>query len=216
MVGDSRPTAICVAGGDGSGKTTQIARLASVFEAKGHKVAAVTIWDAFVDPAVASKLPFARPSDIYTYLKLLGPVSRTHFLFHALHLALERARSRRPDVLLLNAYWYKYFATEVAHGGDPVLLRRLAAGFPEPDRTFYLVVSPQHALSRKSQRSDYESGYGQDEQTFLAFQRRAHDALGALAAELSWVELDGRSSPSDITGAITRQLEEGGYGWASR
>ena len=214
MVNDSGLTAICVAGGDGSGKTTQIARLASVFEAKGRKVAAVTIWDAFVDPGVASKLPFERASDIYTYLKLLSPVSRAHFLFHALHLALERARSRQPDVLLLNAYWYKYFATEVAHGGDPVLLRQLAAGFPEPDRTFYLSVSPQDALSRKSQRSDYESGYGQDEQTFLSFQRRTHDVLGALAAELSWVKFDGRSSPSEITRAITELLEEGVHGHA--
>jgi dTMP kinase len=209
---DAAPvTAICVAGGDGSGKTTQIARLTAFFEERHRTVAPVSIWDAFTDPAVVSKLPFARPSDIYPYLKLLGPVCRTHFLFHALHFALERARERRPNVMLLNAYWYKYFATEVAHGGDPAELRRLAAGFPEPDLTFYLSVSPQDALARKTHRSDYESGYGEDEQEFLDFQRRAHQALQALAAEYSWTDLDGRSSPDDITTAMIQRLGEAGY-----
>jgi thymidylate kinase len=207
-------TVICIAGGDGSGKSTQIARLTAFFEEQQRKVMPVSIWDAFSDPAIVSKLPFERPSDVYRYLKLLSPVSRTHFLFHALHLALERASDRMPNVLLLNAYWYKYFATEVAHGGDPALLRQLAAGFPEPDLTFYLSVGPEAALARKSHRSDYESGYGQDEQTSLDFQRRAHEALQALAAEYCWTELDGRSSPSEITTAMIRQVEEVGCGGA--
>jgi dTMP kinase len=210
---DSTPAmVICVVGGDGSGKTTQIARLTTFFSEQERTVVPVTIWDAFVDPAVVSKLPFKRPSDVYAYLKLLGPVSRTHFFFHALHLALERAWDHTPDVLLLNAYWYKYFATEIAHGGDPALLRQLAAGFPEPDLTFYLSVDPEEAFSRKTHRSDYESGYGRNEQTTLAFQRRAHEALHALAVEYSWIKLDGRSSPSDITTIMIQQLEETGRG----
>ena len=213
---DSPPVmVICVVGGDGSGKTTQIARLTAFFEEEKRKVVPVTIWDAFVDPTVASKLPFERPSDVYAYLKLLGPVSRTHFFFHALHLALERAWDRKPNVLLLNAYWYKYFATEVAHGGDPALLRQLAAGFPAPNRTFYLSVGPEEAFARKTHRSDYESGYGRDEQTTMAFQRRAHEALQALAVEYSWTELDGRSSPSDITSTMIHQVEEADFGRAT-
>lgn len=201
---------ICVAGGDGSGKTTQIARLTAYFSERGHNAVPVTIWDAFADPTVASKLPFDRPSDVYGYLKLLGPVSRTHFLFHALHLALERASDRNPDVLLLNAYWYKYFATEVAHGGDPALLRQLAAGFPEPDFTFYLSVDPEEAMARKAHPSDYEYGYARDAQAMLAFQRRARDILRALALEYTWIELDGRSSPTDVTAAMIQRLRQVG------
>ena len=53
---------ICVVGGDGSGKTTQIERLTAFFEKQDRNVVPVTIWDAFVDPAVVSKLPFTRPS----------------------------------------------------------------------------------------------------------------------------------------------------------
>ncbi|MEV5832583.1 aminotransferase class III-fold pyridoxal phosphate-dependent enzyme [Nocardia sp. NPDC052112] len=203
----ARKRLICIAGADGSGKTTQVARIAAEFEAQGQSVAAVTIWDAFLDPKVSSKLPWRSPAEIYGYLELLSPLSRAHFLFHAMQLSVDLAAERGPDILLANAYWYKYFATEVAHGGDPVVLRKLAAGFPEPDRTFYLAVGPQDALGRKQLRSDYESGYG-DEETFLAFQRRSHDALEALSEEFGWIRLDGTDTPADITKAVIAQLRE--------
>ncbi|MFI7664911.1 aminotransferase class III-fold pyridoxal phosphate-dependent enzyme [Nocardia sp. NPDC049526] len=203
----ARKRLICIAGADGSGKTTQVARIAAEFEAQGQSVAAVTIWDAFLDPKVSSKLPWRSPAEIYGYLKLLSPLSRAHFLFHAMQLSFDLAAERGPDILLANAYWYKYFATEVAHGGDPAVLRKLASGFPEPDRTFYLAVSPQDALGRKQLRSDYESGYG-DEETFLAFQRRSHDALEALSEEFGWIRLDGTDTPADITKAVLAQLRE--------
>ncbi|WP_435592921.1 aminotransferase class III-fold pyridoxal phosphate-dependent enzyme [Nocardia sp. bgisy118] len=203
----ARKRLICIAGGDGSGKTTQVARIAAEFETQGHSVAAVTIWDAFLDPKVSSKLPWNSPSEIYGYLKLLTPLSRAHFLFHAMQLSFDLAAARGVDIVLANAYWYKYYATEVAHGGDPAVLRKLTAGFPEPDRTFYLTVSPQDALGRKQLRSDYESGYG-DEKAFLDFQQRSHDALEELAEELAWVRLDGTDAPAAITKAVLAQLQE--------
>ncbi|MEV0030204.1 aminotransferase class III-fold pyridoxal phosphate-dependent enzyme [Nocardia sp. NPDC050793] len=203
----ARKRLICIAGGDGSGKTTQVARIAAEFEAQGHSVAAVTIWDAFLDPKVSSKLPWQSPSEIYGYLKLLTPLSRAHFLFHAMQLSFDLAAARGVDIVLANAYWYKYYATEVAHGGDPAVLRQLTAGFPEPDRTFYLAVSPQDALGRKQLRSDYESGYG-DEKAFIDFQQRSHDALEELAEELAWVRLDGTAAPAEITKAVLAQLRE--------
>lgn len=203
----ARKRLICIAGGDGSGKTTQVARIAAEFEAQGQSVAAVTIWDAFLDPKVSSKLPWQSPSEIYGYLKLLTPLSRAHFLFHAMQLSFDLAAARGVDIVLANAYWYKYYATEVAHGGDPAVLRQLTAGFPEPDRTFYLTVSPQDALGRKQLRSDYESGYG-DEKAFLDFQQRSHDALESLSEELGWVRLDGTAAPAEITKAVLAQLRE--------
>lgn len=202
----SRQSLVCIAGGDGSGKTTQVARVAAAFEAHGQTVAPVTIWDAFLDPAVATKLPF-RPADVYGYLKVLNPLSRAHFLFHAIHLAFDLATKRDADVILLNAYWFKYFATEVAHGGDPEALRGLAAGFPTPDHVFYLRISPSDALARKGRRSDYESGYG-DEQQFLLFQQRSHAVLAGLAAELGWADLDGTQTTSAITEQILDRLRD--------
>jgi thymidylate kinase/phosphohistidine swiveling domain-containing protein len=198
---------LCVAGGDGSGKTTQVARLAAAFESEDLSVAPVTIWDAFLDPKIASRLPFRKPSEVYGYLAMLDPVSRTHFLFHALHLALDLAAQRDADVVVANAYWYKYVATEVAHGGDPATLRRLTAGFPEPDLTFYLSITPEQSLARKVQRSDYESGYGQGDRDFVDFQQRTQDVLEGLSSELGWIVLDGDSPVRDITAAMVERLK---------
>lgn len=202
----TRKRLLCIAGADGSGKTTQIARLASAFETQGHSVAAVTIWDAFLDPAVSAKLPFANPEEVYAYLKVLAPTARAHFLFHAMHLALDLAATRGADTVLVNAYWYKYYATEVAHGGDPQVLRSLAAGFPTPDRVFHLTVRPDEALARKQLRSDYESGYG-DDQEFLSFQERSHAALDALSSEFDWVRIDGTAPVAEITATVLEQLQ---------
>jgi phosphohistidine swiveling domain-containing protein/thymidylate kinase len=199
---------ICIAGGDGSGKTTQVARVAAAFEADGQQVAPVTIWDAFLDPKIASKLPFEKPGEIYGYLALLDPVARTHFLFHALHLAFALAADRDADVLVANAYWYKYFATEIAHGGDPVILRQLAAAFPEPDVTFYLAITPDQSLARKVQRSDYESGYGDGDAAFVEFQQRSHEVLDDLSSELGWIPLDGNAPAAEVTSAILDQLTD--------
>ena len=124
-----------------------------------------------------------------------------------MHLALDLATSRGPDVVLIDAYWYKYYATEVAHGGDPAMLRALAGGFPEPDRTFYLAVSPRAALARKARRSDYESGYG-DERDFLDFQQRSQEAIADLSSEFGWIELDGTAAPDSITAAVVDRLSE--------
>ncbi|KAA0024862.1 dTMP kinase [Antrihabitans cavernicola] len=190
--------AICIAGGDGSGKSTQVAALATAFVEQGLTPAVVTIWDVFDDPVMSAKLPYENAADVFAYLKVLSPRSRSHFLFHALHAALDLAEAKSPDVLLLNAYWYKYFATEVAHGGDPAVLRSLAAGFPEPDLTFFLKISAETTLTRKDQPSDYETGYGD----FLEFQRHSLRVLDQLSTDLGWTELDGTRDQDEITATI--------------
>ena len=154
----------------------------------------------------------ADPAAIYGYLKLLGPSSRPHFLYHALHMALELAQERRPDVLLLNGYWYKYFASEVAHGANPTVARSLTAAFPQPNWTFHLTVRPEDVLRRKPHRSDYESGYADDPRMFLEFQRRTQQILVGLGRELGWIDIDGRMPAEDITAVLIDELEEGGVG----
>lgn len=192
------PLLVCVAGADASGKSTQIDALTAALTAAGIDTVAAGIWDALADPVLGARLPFADRAAALAYLAALGPKSRAHFLFHALHASLDLALARAPRVVLLNAYWYKYFATEVAHGGDPATLRAATAGFPPPALTFHLRVTPETALARRTTRSDYESGYG-DAARFLEFQRRAHRELDRLSTELGWVELDATTDPAVLT-----------------
>jgi FMN phosphatase YigB (HAD superfamily)/thymidylate kinase len=203
------PKLICVTGPDGSGKTTQITKLAEHLEKSGqHKVAAVTIWDLLLDPSCKGKIVFDDPGQVDKYLSILHPTSRALFLYHCFHEALELARKRGADVILLNAYWYKYYATEVAHGGDRALLRQLAGLFPEPSLTFYLDVDPGEAFARKAMLSGYETGFAspRSREAFVAFQDTAHGVLDGLAKELGWVRLDGRTPMARLTEAMTDRI----------
>ncbi|MFB7723218.1 hypothetical protein [Nocardia sp. NPDC056100] len=202
------PTVVCIAGGDASGKSTQVAAVSAVLRDRGIRVAEAGIWDALDAPAIASRLPFRDRDEVFGYLRVLRPLSRALFLFHAVQVAVELAADTEPEVILLNAYWYKYFATEVAHGGDASALRAYASGFPEPDLTCYLKVSPQTALSRKLERSDYESGYG-DADTFLRFQQHSQTVLDGLSRELGWRELDGTADPNTLTATIAAAIPIG-------
>ncbi|MEV0355073.1 hypothetical protein AB0H71_03330 [Nocardia sp. NPDC050697] len=202
----AEPVLICVSGADASGKSTQVDALTAALTADGTDTVAAGIWDALADPVLARHLPFRDRAAVLAYLRVLGPAARAHFLFHAVHTGLDLALARTPRIVLLNAYWYKYFATEVAHGGDPVALRAAVTGFPAPALTFHLRVTPETALARRGERSDYESGYG-DAARFLEFQRRSHRELDRLGAELGWVELDATADPAALTATMLAAIE---------
>jgi thymidylate kinase len=200
---------ICVTGPDGSGKTTQIGKIAERLERKGgRKAVPVTIWDLLLDPATKGKIPFRSPAEVDAYLEVLHPTSRGLFLYHCFHQALALAQRRKPDVVLLNAYWYKYYATEVAHGGDPERLAHVAEIFPEPTLTFYLKVDPEEAFRRKAHLSGYETGFAnpRSKEAFVAFQKKAHDVLDRLAKQKNWIELNGTESVDALTELIFKQV----------
>lgn len=205
------PKLICVTGPDGSGKTTQITKLAERLARRGKlKVVAVTIWDLLLDPASKHKAGFRSPAEVDSYLEILHPIARGMFLYHCFYQALVQARRREPDVCLLNAYWYKYYATEVAHGGEAKGLRRLADVFPEPAVTFYLHVDPEEAFRRKAHLSGYETGFAnpKTKEAFVAFQTRAQGALGELKREKGWVELNGKESVDALTDSILARIDQ--------
>ena len=206
----SDPQLICVTGADGAGKTTQIVRLAERLErGAGKKVAVVTVWDLLLDPETQDLLAFEEPAQVDRYLSILSPTSRALFMFHCLLQALELGKRKGADVLLLNSYWYKYYATEVAHGGDVEVLRRLATVFPPPDRTFYLRLSPEAAAERKAVLSGYETGFAKprSKEAFVAFQRPAHDALEALPEELDWTAVDANLDQKEQTELLLAAID---------
>jgi thymidylate kinase len=197
-----KPKLICVTGADGAGKTTQLLRLAERLEnGRKQRVAVVTVWDLLLDPHTQDLIAFDEPKQVDRYLAILSSTARALFMFHCLHTALDLAYRKKPDVVLLNSYWYKYHATEVAHGGDATTLRRITSVFPTPDQTFFLRVTPEEASKRKAVLSGYETGFAdpRTKEAFLAFQRPAHAALDALSKELKWVELDGHAPAADQT-----------------
>lgn len=200
----------CVTGPDGSGKSTQVAAVAGRLREEGRSVASSQIWDPMLDPAFAGRALFDRPAKADAYLELLDSTSRMYFLCHALQESLVRARARQTDVVLLNAYWYKYYAVEVAHGGDAPTLRTINSVLPEPDVTFYLRISPSAAARRKERFTGYETGFAaaRTAAAFESFQVPAAREMEALAGEFGWIALPGGEPAAEITERIVRQLTE--------
>ena len=204
------PPLFCVTGPDGAGKTTQIRCLAERFDASAKtRAAAVTIWDLLLDPKTRDKVGFKDLREVDAYLSMLHPVSRGLFCFHCLYQALELARAKEPDLLLVDSYWYKYFATEIAHGGDPAELRGLTSVFPDPVTTFYLTLSPSQTFDRKTTLSGYETGFDEEkrEESFKEFQQVSSRTLEELAGEYRWYRLDGSEPIEALTDTIAAEID---------
>jgi thymidylate kinase len=199
---------VCVTGIDGAGKSTIVDALAERLRGPGHRVAVSAIWDPIVEPYVAGRTFFNDPSEVDPFLAQLDPISRMYFFGHVLHLSLVRAMALNPDVLVLNAYWYKYFATEIAHGGDPVALRAITSPFPVPDVTFQLVLPLAEAARRKGVFSGYESGFGPapTQEAFEAFQPPAVAAMDLLASEFGWTIISGEQPEEEMLEQVLGHL----------
>ncbi|MDP1917671.1 MAG: hypothetical protein Q8L14_15625 [Myxococcales bacterium] len=170
---------ICVSGADGCGKSTLLTSLAEALP--GASV--VSIWDLMRDPR--ARPLYATKEQIQTFLGALEEESRALFMLSYLRAAMDRAA---PGVVLVDAYWYKYLANELALGAAPARLLPLTALFEKPMLTIHLELAPAIAAARKQGVfSAYECGLQTPTaERFIEFQSRT----GPLQREL--VERDSR------------------------
>lgn len=131
---------ICVSGADGCGKSTLLTSLAEALP--GASV--VSIWDLMRDPR--ARPLYATKEQIQTFLGALEEESRALFMLSYLRAAMDRAA---PGVVLVDAYWYKYLANELALGAAPARLLPLTALFEKPMLTIHLELGPAIAAARK-------------------------------------------------------------------
>lgn len=168
---------ICITGIDGAGKSTLVELLAKELPS----VQVANIWD-LMDGDMPSA-PFNSKRDIDTYLCELTPDARLLFLAHALKYALDKAWEAGKDIVLFNAYFYKYFASELALGASMELVQYLINIFPKPDKVVMLDIPVPLASKRKSLFSRYECGLTRHtgEAAFVEFQS---------LAQLQWTNFD--------------------------
>ena len=201
------PKYVCITGVDGSGKSTLISRVMEKLEIE-RNIEIVTVWDMLHEPSLKNKMGFKTKEQVHAYLNVLHPVSRTFFLFHSFYQALELAKARKPEILLIESYWYKYYATEIAHGADAEEIHPLVKIFPEPAITFYLDIDLEEAYKRKNKISGYESGYAipLTISGYLAFQQRACEVLRSLKQEHEWIEMDGTKEVETLANDIIERI----------
>jgi dTMP kinase len=192
---------ISIVGFDGSGKTTQIERVAAAMRAQGREV-------------VETRQPtdwYRELSRVQTFHDLGGSVETAHIL--ALLAAADRRQHvlevidpalERGAVVVCDRYVYATFGVFVHRGVDPTLLAAINSGIPRPDHAFYLRV-PTEELSRRLQSRD-GGGLKHEEKSNDRIESitRTYEALGSLLTPI-----DGAQPVAEVTAAILDRMEEG-------
>ena len=147
---------IVVEGADGSGRSTQIAKLVEWLEGCGHATVQVGLKRSTL---VSEELEQAQEGNI---------LSRTTLsLFYATDFADQLENIILPAlragfIVLSDRYIYTLMARDMVRGMDEAWLKNLYGIAPEPDTVFYLNVPPEELVQRtfaKNASLDYwESG----------------------------------------------------------
>ncbi len=198
---------IVVEGADGSGRSTQIARLVEWLEARGHATTQVGLKRSTL---VADELDTAKGGNILSHT--------TMSLFYATDFADQLENTILPALragfmVLADRYIYTLMARDLVRGMDEAWLRNLYGLALVPDAVFYLKVSPEQLVQRnfaKKHVLDYwesgmDLGLSRDMfDSFLKYQGMIAEVFQRLQGVYEFEIVDGDRS----TEAVSEELQE--------
>ena len=189
---------IVITGADGTGKSTLIKTVLS----SGIKAKEASIWDA-MDPAI-----FQSKKQIDDYLKSLLINARLLFLSHAIIQSYEKALKSDIEIVLFNAYYYKYFASELSFGANPILVQSLIDFFPKPDLVIELILDVEKCYERKKSVTNYECGFNEpNKDSFIRFQTSARAQWNFFDTSF-WKQFSTMESPGELSNKCIQNIEE--------
>lgn len=198
---------IVVEGADGSGRSTQIARLVEWLETTGHATVQVGLKRSTL---VSEELERAQEGNI---------LSRTTLsLFYATDFADQLENIILPAlkagfIVLADRYIYTLMARDMVRGMDEAWLRNLYGIALEPDTVFYLAVEAEELVQRnlaKNATLDYwesgmDLGLSRDMfDSFVQYQNAMQAAFRQLQKSYGFTIVDGNRSVD----AVTRELRK--------
>jgi len=201
---------IVVEGADGSGRSTQIARLVQWLEEGGHHTVLVGLKRSTL---VSEELETAQQGNI---------LSRTTLsLFYATDFADQLENNivpalRAGSMVLADRYIYTLMARDLVRGMEPGWLRNLYGIALVPDAVFYLEVSPEHLVQRvfaKQSALDYwesgmDLGLSRDMyDSFLKYQALMRDRFRELQSEHGFQVLNGQRAPDLVAEDLRREVK---------
>jgi dTMP kinase len=199
-------------GGEGSGKSTQVARLAAALAARGIAHRALREPGGTPRGTEIRQLLLHRDAEIAPRAEaLLFMASRAELIAREIAPALARG-----EIVLLDRFFLSTYAYQIAGRSLPEEevreANRLATGGLVPDLTLLLVLPPEAGLARAAQRS---AALDRIESTGSAFHRRVSDAF-ARFAEREWqrahpecgtiLSIDANGTEDEVGGRIARTL----------
>lgn len=200
---------IVIEGADGSGRSTQIARLVDWLEGSGHATSQVGL--------KRSNLV----SDELDEAKHKNTLSRTTLsLFYATDFADQFDNVILPAlragcIVLADRYIYTLMARDLVRGKDREWLRKLYGMALVPDAVYYLQVSPENLIERNFAKDfalDYwESGMDlgfscEMFDSFLEYQRRIVATFRDLQAEYGFTMIDGDRPVDEVQAELRTRI----------
>ena len=201
---------ITLIGADASGKDTQVELLKKHFEAQGKKVQVITIWHSLMDFQTISDKKMLQEI-VETFLLKYEAHARSFFLLACLKNSLSKVDPSN-DIILLNGFFHKYWASEMSYGVESELWEKNISTFMTTDKIFYLKTPVEKCLARKTSWSKYEQGLGQytagtNKLSQEGFQQSLHKNLDKLSNSIkNLITLDGAKSIDDVFSDLTKHL----------
>jgi dTMP kinase len=208
-LGDLAGKLIVVEGADGSGRSTQIARLVDWLETSGHATVQVGLKRSTL---VSAELEKAQDGNI---------LSRTTLsLFYATDFADQLENIILPAlkagfIVLSDRYIYTLMARDMVRGMDEAWLKNLYGIALEPNAVFYLEVEAeelvQRNLSKKASLDYWESGMdlglSRDMfDSFLKYQMNMQAVFRQLQKTYGFTIVDGNRSVETITETLWEKI----------
>jgi dTMP kinase len=195
----NRGLLIVFEGTDGSGKSTQLPRLAARLEAAGRRV--VQTREPYDCPAGRALRAMARSG------RRVAPEQEVAWFVEQRRAHVReviRPALARGDVVLSDRYFLSTVAYQGARGLDAAaLLAASEAEFPLPDLVLWLDVPPDAGLARAAARGEpHEPAFEE-----LAFLERVRATLASLARDYV-VRIDASGDPDEVAARIARAVRE--------
>jgi dTMP kinase len=200
---------IVVEGADGSGRSTQIARLRDWLEGCGHATVLVGLKRSSL---VSEELNQAQKGNILSHTTLS--------LFYATDFADQLENVILPALkagfmVLADRYIYTLMARDLVRGMDAAWLKNLYGIALAPDAVFYLNVSPEQLVERnfaKNYALDYwesgmDLGLSHDMfDSFIKYQGLMAEEFKKLQAIYGFTIVDADRSPEEINRELQRKI----------
>jgi dTMP kinase len=202
---------VVVEGADGSGRSTQIARLVRWLEGNGHGTVLVGLKRSTL---VSEELERAQQGNILSHTTM-SLFYATDFADQLENMILPALRS--GFMVLADRYIYTLMARDLVRGMDEHWLKNLYGIALIPDAVFYLNVSPEQLVQRnfaKNRSLDYwesgmDLGLSRDMfDSFLKYQAMMQQQFRRLQELYGFTIIDGNQSADDVSAELRRKVEQ--------
>jgi dTMP kinase len=202
---------VVIEGADGSGRSTQLARLVQLLEGSGHATVQVGLKRSTL---VSEELEQAKQGNILSHI--------TMSLFYATDFADQLENIILPALkagfmVLADRYIYTLMVRDLVRGMDEAWLKNLYGIALVPDAVFYLNVSPEQLVQRnflKNQTLDYwesgmDIGLSRDLfDCFLQYQALVEKQFRRLQSTYGFTIVNGERPVDEINAELQEKMQE--------